>query len=330
MNRLLYISLVLFCSCQNIVEVDIPEEPIRQTLNGLQNSDSTFTIYLSESEHVLDKDEIFQSILGARIDLYEDSVLIGSFSEDALEGRYSLGHKPAVGKRYDVYSEADGLQSVFASMTMPDTVNIIGYDTTRQTISDFFDGESATLPGFVLDIDDPEEENNYYSIEGFVFGDLLVSLPNVDFDPIPLFEPIYMYSEDPSIIQDLQGYSSELVFSDEIFNGRVYGFNMLYIDPYENDEDAQFYIDKEDPDLIELLKTFGATPDDLVIRFGNRRVELSFSTISEDYYSYEVSSALQFFNEGNPFAQPTQVISNINNGYGIFAGKSAIRMTIYR
>ncbi len=41
---------------------------------------------------------------------------------------------------------------------------------------------------------------------------------------------------------------------------------------------------------------------------------------SEAYYNYMKSITKYGMSLGNPFSQPVQVYSNINNGFGIFAG----------
>ena len=42
--------------------------------------------------------------------------------------------------------------------------------------------------------------------------------------------------------------------------------------------------------------------------------------ISKSYYYYRISLELYQNASGNPFAQPVQVFSNIENGFGVFAG----------
>ena len=44
------------------------------------------------------------------------------------------------------------------------------------------------------------------------------------------------------------------------------------------------------------------------------------NNISKSYYYYRTSLELYVDAPRNPFAQPVQVFSNINNGFGIFAG----------
>lgn len=52
-------------------------------------------------------------------------------------------------------------------------------------------------------------------------------------------------------------------------------------------------------------------------------VYVSVKTISKDYYDFILTSSLQNQTSGNPFAQPVQVYSNVQNGFGIFAGYSS-------
>jgi len=49
--------------------------------------------------------------------------------------------------------------------------------------------------------------------------------------------------------------------------------------------------------------------------------------VTEDFYRYQQSIRLQQENDGNPFAQPVQVFSNVQGGYGLFAGAAASQWT---
>lgn len=52
-------------------------------------------------------------------------------------------------------------------------------------------------------------------------------------------------------------------------------------------------------------------------------VRVVLETISQEYYKYVYSKNLQNNAKGDPFAQPTQIFSNVENGLGIFAGYSS-------
>jgi hypothetical protein len=43
-------------------------------------------------------------------------------------------------------------------------------------------------------------------------------------------------------------------------------------------------------------------------------------SVSEEYYNYYMQVGLQEKNKGDAFAQPVQVTSNIENGWGVFGG----------
>jgi len=49
---------------------------------------------------------------------------------------------------------------------------------------------------------------------------------------------------------------------------------------------------------------------------------LFLASLSEDYYRYALTSSAANENEGNPFAEPVRIHSNVEGGYGIFAGYS--------
>lgn len=47
---------------------------------------------------------------------------------------------------------------------------------------------------------------------------------------------------------------------------------------------------------------------------------LVVSAITEDYYEYQYSLRLKDATEENPYAEPVQIRTNVDNGHGIFAG----------
>lgn len=49
---------------------------------------------------------------------------------------------------------------------------------------------------------------------------------------------------------------------------------------------------------------------------------LRIMSVSEDYYLYRNTAISQFQVNGDPFSQPVMIYSNVENGYGVFAGYS--------
>ncbi|OFY88145.1 MAG: hypothetical protein A2236_13130 [Bacteroidetes bacterium RIFOXYA2_FULL_33_7] len=58
-------------------------------------------------------------------------------------------------------------------------------------------------------------------------------------------------------------------------------------------------------------------------------VIISLYSISEAFYKYSISLDEQQNVAGNPFAEPVQVYNNVTDGYGIFAGYSVEKFTVF-
>ncbi|MCG8574737.1 MAG: DUF4249 domain-containing protein [Flavobacteriales bacterium] len=89
--------------------------------------------------------------------------------------------------------------------------------------------------------------------------------------------------------------STELFFNDKTFNGTNYTFT------------AQSYI-----------------PEDI-----EAKVVVKIKSLSEDLYKYKISYSKYINVQGSVFAEPVQVYSNIENGFGIFGGYSEATDTLY-
>ena len=60
-----------------------------------------------------------------------------------------------------------------------------------------------------------------------------------------------------------------------------------------------------------------------------KEVYLDAYSLSENMFLYEKSYLTQQYNKVDPFAEPSNVFSNIKNGYGIFAGYQRKRVRIF-
>lgn len=114
----------------------------------------------------------------------------------------------------------------------------------------------------------------------------------------PSVSPYFCSNE--TIIQNSSGQtegeycSTSMLFSDASFNGQNFSFSAS----------NYFYQDS----------TF---------------VAITLSSVSNDYYKYKISLAKYQETQGSPFAQPVQVYSNIENGFGIFGGYSSYSDTLF-
>jgi len=133
---------------------------------------------------------------------------------------------------------------------------------------------------------DPKEVENYYIVKAKSYGK--------EPENPALFGPVNVYLESESPIISQYGKPERgLVFSDKLIDGSTYELSFdLYFYPYGSDS----------------LSTF---------------IYFYLQSISESYYYYVVSKAMQEELTDNPFAEPVQVYNNIEGGLGIFGAYSS-------
>jgi hypothetical protein len=135
---------------------------------------------------------------------------------------------------------------------------------------------------FQLQFQDAKDISNYYQISVDVGYLYTNQTTKKDFI---LWQPIFLQSDDPVLKTNDEATPDGLLFKDILFDGKSV--------------DLKFAADG-------------------VYSYSNLRVSLR--TLSEDYFKYASTTQLQNRTTGDPFAQPTNVYNNIDNGYGIFAG----------
>ncbi|NOQ73289.1 MAG: DUF4249 family protein [Crocinitomix sp.] len=150
---------------------------------------------------------------------------------------------------------------------------------------------------FNLSFTDDASQDNYYGIS-IVFNTAWEDEEgNLDIAQSPYFstKEVYVINGDPDI--DGTRYAMEFFFSDNGFNGQTINFTgrqYMWGDP-------------------EALKFF----------------VVGLKSLSEDLYKYKLSYSKYLDAQGDFFAEPVQVYSNITDGFGIFGGSSTHRDTVW-
>lgn len=282
-----FIWFALSVGCETIVEIDIPVEPTRLVINSILSDKEFISANISESKHILDGSDVYKTVQGATVEIYEDGNLLTTLI-DSLEGNYiSNNFKPLRGKLYKISVSKGGFEIATANVLMPlDTATILS--VKMDTITEPQQGYTSTYLRFSVAVQDNELINNFYSIavyqEGYHYQYDYNVAPPVLIDSVYYYHKLQIQTRDPSL-EDFQSYGQDILFNDELFNGSTYHINVLTWLPSE-DSNTTYY--------IELANT------------------------SESYYRYKLSSELQYFAGDNPFAQPVTVYNNIENGFGVF------------
>lgn len=287
-----FLILVLL-GCETVVDVDVPRNPSKLVINSTLTPDGFIRVNLSESRYILDEND-FQLISGAKVDVYEDGLLLETLP-DSTYGNYISGiHKPGHGKTYKIVASKSGYDDVSAEVKIPlDTVIVSSIVIDTVEINDF--GYTSSYLRFNIDLIDNPDVDNFYGVS--LLEEFYEYQYDYSVDPPTLIDSTfrtynsYIQSRDP-IFEDYQAYSDNLVFNDELMYNGSYILRILT----HNDE---YYSENPYPYISP------------------KKYTVVLNNTSESYYLYNTTLALQYWTSDNPFAQPVQVYTNVNNGYGI-------------
>jgi Domain of unknown function (DUF4249) len=306
-NILFLAILVTFFGCERVLEYDLPGATPKLVVNALICEDSLLRVEVSMSASPGEGAKIV-SIRDAKFSMFEDQTIVKDFQVDSMNASgldpsgnstASMSHtkiyffktglsRGQSGRPYEIEVRYPGLDKVTATAEIPRPV--------RVTVIDQVLNESILVDGRPLDrlqfvIDDNGNVGNYYGLE------ILAVKPGSLEPPkkIIFFSGEKAFSENlvVSAGQHSQGvyYRPEngVYFSNGKFVGRKQQFE-VYVDPA--------YLGSQYQLKVRVL------------------------TLSNSYFEFATSYQKQKLNAGNPFAEPTQVFSNIQGGLGIFAGYS--------
>lgn len=224
----------------------------------------------------------------ALVQLYKDDVPLETLNHTEDGWYTSLSRRPLSGARYKIVVSANGFQTVQASDTVPQAVPLLSA-TSQDTVGEW--GQESKKITF--EFSDPGGFENYYRL----------TLRYADFSgETTYYTPALFSSNDPALLSDISadlGDSENFfsgnyaVFSDILFNGKTYKMT-VFVDYF-----------RDEPNLTVVL-----------------------SSISPDFYYYVLSDEKRQGSNDNPFAEPVQMHSNVQNGLGIFAGFASSRKSV--
>jgi hypothetical protein len=292
--------LLSSCGKEMEIEIDIREKPaslvVNSTLVPFNVPIPKFLgIELSSSISIFDT--ISPSpIKNATVLLYKNNVFVDTLQYNSNHKMYPLGYTkpfegPLPGDIYEINILAEGFRQISAKTTIPEKVEIISFQIIPVAFIDELGGAWSEV---ILTFKDPPGISNYYEI---VVGE-------IDFDPTGFFS-LFSYEK---IITEESYYPSTLridlkkpyylLFNDSSFNGEEKTLSFYYYPPQFGDN-IERYISRH---------------------LGN----IQLKNVSEEYYFFKTSYLQGLYNQKENalygMGEPMNVFTNIENGYGVFAG----------
>jgi hypothetical protein len=291
MKYLQYISTIIIAattlsSCEKTIDVDTP--PIEKRLALYSIGETGVPTYLYVKSTAAIKDRKYSPILditNATVLLYRDGVPTDTMKNSGGFG-YSCGTLMEAGRKYTIKVSAPNLPTAEATCVVPVNVPIVKMERTPNARRNADGGYEDAI---VLTFDDPAAPGDCYIVEvlppqdsGYFQYGFCIYAPDVS------VETPGGDIADAETCLDNDG----IFLRDALFNGKR----------------------KE-------LKIFVNSGNIAPQYFG---IDTLYSTIKlihvpEDYLRYRQTRKIANNSNGNPFAEPANVFTNVTDGYGIFS-----------
>lgn len=284
-----FAALVLFMACEKEIPLKQEESEPRIVVNAIFSAGDTIWINLSESRDVL-YDQMLPNIENATAKLLDvNDNVLADFTHDTDGRYYCTDPMPVAGTTYGLRVEAAGFKTVTASAETPSIIAL-------STIDSMSVGSDQVE--FNLSFTDDASQDNFYGISIVYHTYVEGGEPGEEFlssNPYFSTKEFYVINGEPDI--DGTRYAMEFFFSDNGFNGQTINFTgRQYI--WSSGEGDEFFV-------------------------------VGLKSLSEDLYKYKLSYSKYLDAQGDFFAEPVQVYSNITDGFGIFGGSSTYRDTLW-
>jgi len=291
------ILITLFYSCEDafttIREIDLPEH--EQKLSVFSNIvDKKVSFFISHSKSM--NDNTPYKNFSADVSLYKDNLEILNFeylTEKFVGGdsilTYTLNDSINSGSEYVIRVISKEFGIAKSTQVVPSKAKIINISYKRNGIKEKYDDYYKDLLEF--DVKDDENAENFYMIQLFGLDTLQKNGKTYKIG----YRSLTINSKNDVTTTNLYyNGKNTVILSDKNFNGTT-----IKLDIAVNTDNYNY----NHPKYLTEFK-------------------IKILSISKDLYNFLLSNEYSEEAEYNPFAEPVNIHSNIENGYGLFSASA--------
>ena len=316
-NSLMLLPGVLFSACETVVEMPIPEHvpklAIRYMLGSVTPDSLEYAYFPQYQAYVNHSQSLFattplEGLNNATLVVTDgDDKVVETFKQDLASdvGVQGNGYYQPVtnftatpGQKYTLTVSAPGYETITSSLTMPDLVS--GLQGTFTKLEENIGGPyGKEVIGMVnLTLPDNGMQDNYYLIYGVLLDNKGKANARDYFRPIEDDSDLGIGSDFKDIQFSQIGYTDSAPFDDKAFNGTTLNVSRR----------------------VSLLIGEVTKPP--------KYLRIYLHSITQDTHRFLKSLNAYYDTNGNPFAEATRVIGNVENGYGYFGGYTSMYVDI--
>lgn len=286
------------CDFQRTVDLKAPNHESKLVLNGKMVPGMPWRLDVSRSVGAFEpgtpSDSTF-TVTDATVSVFEEGDRQGQLRLDSLNQYSTRQFMPEPGRKYTVRVSTPGLGTAEATDRVP-RMPPVRLTAEKFEGGDFYD---RTLR---LTIDDPPNTDEYYQIRLLKNG---YRRDSTAIDTTGLTDERFrtrarsIINEMEQTPEDLNVYEGrKATFQDVLFGGTEHTISL------RAPEGRLYLPDQEEGDRYPRLEYI-----------------LYVSVLSEDAYQFDHTQRIFDQTEENPFAEPVDIHSNVEGGYGVVAGR---------
>jgi Txe/YoeB family toxin of Txe-Axe toxin-antitoxin module len=312
-NLLLLLLVTFFTvSCEKVLDVKPDDFPVCLVLNGVVEQDSVVVIHVSRSATLNDIYSIGDLVVtDAEIKLYDGESYIETLQHDSL-GLYSSSIRTEKGHIYYITAEKEGYPIARANL---DYTEELFFTTNAIKIE-----KNDSI--WQYDIPEPGGEINLWTVK-LTFNLLITDKPNVkNYYELNIIakqnEFSYSHYENDSVVATL----GDLLYSDTwiSFEDNAINYNdyQRHYGSYSN-ENFGYHFNAIDDSFFENQS------HEFKVRTSYLTSEVKDAILEIKSYPYDLVKyfeTLELYGQSydNPYSEPVNVHSNVENGLGIVCG----------
>lgn len=298
LSVLLITLLAGFASCEKSIKVDVPEAAPKLVMNAVVRVGEPITLDLSRTKSIRESNQHLPALVEhATAILYVNGQIA-----DTLQG-YSNGDVSTfiskviaeTGKTYRLTVSAQGFNSIEATAGAPEVVPVIAWDFKPNARQSNGNSGGGTQDALSISFRDPANTRDFYV--GFITQAYETGV-ETDF----YSWRSCVYTSDPSV----ESNTSDDPFGDE---GCISSNSLFFQDEQFNGTEKKLTLYMSSGTLYPVQDSAGNT----------HYAHAYLYHVSGEFYKYLRSYRQAQNVSGNPFAEPANVSSNVQGGYGIFA-----------